>query len=52
MDSVYRDLWLLWVEIDVYTLLKRVSNGKRWIVCTGTCGYFGFRCLHTAEKGE
>ena len=43
VHSLYRDLWLLQVEIDVYTLLKRVIDGERWTVCTGTCGYFGWR---------
>ena len=38
MDNVCRDLWLLQVEIDVYTLMKRVSDGVRWTMCTGSCG--------------
>ena len=40
---MYRDLWLLWVEIDVYTLLKKESDGERWTMCIGTCGYFRWR---------
>ena len=43
MDNVYRDLRLLQVEIDVYTLMKRVSDGVRWTMCVGTCGYFRWR---------
>ena len=29
-----KDLWLLQVEIDVYTLLKKVNDVKMWSVCT------------------
>ena len=51
-----KDLWLLQVEIDVYTLLKKVNDVELWSVCAGWQGPVatsgGDRCLHTAEKGE
>ena len=30
-----KDLWLLQVEIDVYTLLKKVNDVELWSVCAG-----------------
>ena len=40
VDSVVMVLWLLKMEIDDLTLLKKVNDRDRWTVCTGTCGYF------------